>query len=409
MQEGSAEAEAPRPGAIGDEAMVSCPSCSTRGLELFHEQKEIPVHSCRLVSTADEALAFPRGSLALGFCRNCGFITNVAYDGSLQDYSVAYEETQGFSPRFQSFAQELAARWVDEFDLRGRNIMEIGCGKGEFLAAMCELGGSSGIGIDPSYAEERLPDEQTRRLTFLRELFSEKHVNLPADAIVCRHTLEHIQPVKEFMQLVRRAAGQTPRAAVLFELPDVVRVLREVAFWDIYYEHCSYFSSGSLARLFRRTGFDVLDVGLEYDGQYIILEARLGELSTPPSSLEESVAELAEEVDRFRRRFDETLRHWRDLLAETAGGGRRAVIWGAGSKGVSFLTTLGIDHEIAYAVDINPHKQGKFMPATGQPIVAPQFLEQHPPDLVIAMNSIYLDEIGAQLSAMNLHPRLLGV
>ena len=127
-----------------------CPSCGAQGLDLFHEQDAIPVHSCRLVATADEARAFPLGRLTLGFCGSCGFITNTAYDGSLQDYSVAYEETQGFSPRFQSFAHELALRWVDEFDLKGKKIVEIGSGKGEFLATMCELGDNSGIGIDPS-------------------------------------------------------------------------------------------------------------------------------------------------------------------------------------------------------------------------------------------------------------------
>jgi SAM-dependent methyltransferase len=409
MPAGSAEATALRLGATIDGSAAACPSCGARGLEVFHEHEEIPVHSCRLVATADLARAFPRGRLALGFCGSCGFITNVAYDGSLQDYSVAYEETQGFSPRFQSFAHELAARWVDEFDLRGKKIVEIGCGKGEFLAALCELGENSGVGIDPSYVPERLPDEQERRLTFLQEFFSEEHLDIPADAIVCRHTLEHVQPVLEFMHLVRRAAEQNPGAVVLFELPDIVRVLREVAFWDIYYEHCSYFSCGSLGRLFRRAGFDVLGVRLGYDDQYIVMEARLGDARAVESPLEESVAELADEVERFRGRFDETLRHWRALLAESAAAGGRVVIWGAGSKGVSFLTTLGVEGEIEYAVDINPYKHGKFMPATGQEIVSPTFLEHYRPDLVIAMNSIYLNEIGTQLAAMNLRPRLLGV
>jgi SAM-dependent methyltransferase len=410
MHAGSTQADALRLGATIEGIAAVCPSCGEGGLEVFHDHDEIPVHSCRLVATVDEARAFPRGRLSLGFCRSCGFITNVAYDGSLQDYSVAYEETQGFSSRFQAFAHELAVRWVDQFDLRGKKIVEIGCGKGEFLAALCEIGGNSGVGIDPSYVPNRLPDAQERRLTFLQDLYSEEHLDLPADAIVCRHTLEHIQPVLEFMNLVRGAAEQNPGAVVLFELPDVGRVLREVAFWDIYYEHCSYFSCGSLGRLFRRAGFDVLGVGLEYDEQYIVLEARLGDTTRAAvSPLEESVAELAGEVGRFRGRFDGTLTHWRGLLADSAAAGERAVIWGAGSKGVSFLTTLGIDSEIEYAVDINPHKHGKFMPATGQEIVPPLFLEHYRPDLVIAMNSIYLDEIGAQLAAMNLAPRLLGV
>ncbi len=77
---------------------------------------------------------FPRGDLRLGFCAACGFITNTAFDPSLQDYGVAYEETQGFSPTFNAFAHELARRWVDALRPRAASsVLEIGCGKGEFL------------------------------------------------------------------------------------------------------------------------------------------------------------------------------------------------------------------------------------------------------------------------------------
>ncbi len=91
---------------------------------------------------------------------------------------------------------------------------------------------------------------------------------------MCRHTLEHIRPVAEFLATIRRAVGDRRDVVILFEVPDVIRVLEEAAFWDVYYEHCSYFSAGSLARLFRSQGFEVLDARLEYDDQYVIVEAR---------------------------------------------------------------------------------------------------------------------------------------
>ena len=61
---------------------------------------------------------------------------------------------------------------------------------------------------------------------------------------------------------------------IFFETPDVRRVLDEGAFWDIYFEHCSYFTLGSHARLFRREGMDVTKLYLAYDGQYIIQYAQ---------------------------------------------------------------------------------------------------------------------------------------
>ncbi len=78
--------------------------------------------------------------------------------------------------------------------------------------------------------------------------------------------------------------------------------------------------------------------------------------------------------------------------------GARVAIWGAGSKGVAFLTTLGLTDEVAYAIDINPHKQGMFMPGTGHPVVGPDSLHQSPPDVVIVMNPVYLDEIRSALA-----------
>jgi SAM-dependent methyltransferase len=392
-------------GALAPE--LSCPSCGGAGLHLFHEQLEIPVHSVRLVETREQALAFPRGTLRLGLCPGCGFISNTAYDPTLQDYAVDYEETQGYSPIFRAFSRELAARWTDRYGLRDRTVLEIGHGKGEFLADMIEAGAGSAIGIDPSY-DGRLEGPAAERITFINDYYTEAYAHLKADAIICRHTLEHIGPVGELLTTVTKSLVRRPDTPVLFELPDVLRVLREVAFWDIYYEHCSYFTPGSLARAYRHAGLEVLDLALEYDDQYILVEGRPARgVRLPAHPLEEDVEEVADAVRSFRSRFADIRRGWVERLGAARADGRRVVIWGAGSKGVSFLTTLGVEREIAYAVDINPHKHDKFMAATGQQVVAPEFLREYRPDLVIVMNPIYLDEIGAQLAAMDLRPELV--
>jgi hypothetical protein len=89
--------------------------------------------------------------------------------------------------------------------------------------------------------------------------------------------------------------------------------------------------------------------------------------------------------------------------------GQRAVLWGGGSKGVTFLTTLGVQDEIEYVVDINPYKHGTYMAGGGQEIVAPDFLRAYNPDLVIIMNPIYREEIRQDISRMGLNPKLLTV
>jgi SAM-dependent methyltransferase len=389
---------------------LECASCGAHGLTIFHEQPDIPVHSVQLVNTYEEARSFARGDLRLAVCGGCGFITNAAYDDALQDYASAYEDAQGFSPRFQEFSRELAARWIDRYDLRGKTVLEIGSGKGAFLVDMCELGVRSAVGIDPAYVEGRLTSDAADRITFIPDFYSEAHGHLIGDAVVCRHTLEHIHAPRGLLQLVARSLAGRPNTPVLFELPDALRVLEEGAFWDVYYEHCSYFTPGSLARLFRLAGYEVLDLELVFDNQYVVIECRLGSgAQTGELALEEPPAEVLAAVRRFRASIAETKRRWAGRLDTARVAGERVVIWGASSKGVSFLTTLGIEREIDYAVDINPHKHGKFMAGTGQRIVGPEFLRDYRPDLVIAMNPIYLDEIGAQLSSMDLGPELVAV
>jgi SAM-dependent methyltransferase len=400
-------------GAIGPAAEVverstSCPACGSLEVTAFHEVDRVPVHSCVLVSTRDEALDFPTGRIRLVFCATCGFIFNADFDASLLDYSRDYEETQGFSSRFRAFAQDLAGRLIDRFDLHGKEILEIGCGKGEFILLLGEMGPNRGIGIDPAYVPERTNSEAAGRITFIQDFYSKAYRGLAADFICCRHTLEHIPDVGEFVRLVRGAIGErgTP---VFFEVPDTRRVVREAAFWDIYHEHCSYFTLGSLARLFRSNGFEVSDLALDFDDQYLLLEARPSSNGNDERLEEESVSELAAEVELFRGSYHETVAGWAERLDRWRGQGRSVVVWGSGSKGVAFLTTLGASDEIACVVDVNPFRQGKFMIGTGHAIVAPESLADSAPDVVIVMNSIYLDEIRDQLGSMGLRPELTSV
>lgn len=388
----------------------NCPSCGRSAMSVFYEVSKVPVHSVLLLPTRQEALNYPTGDIALGFCEECGFISNLAYDAKLQEYSTRYEETQGFSSTFTSFQKSLAQRLVDQYDLHKRTIIEIGCGKGEFLSLLCEIGENRGIGFDPAYVPERNLSPAKDRMTFVQDFYGEKYAHYQADFVCCKMTLEHISGVADFMKTVRRSIGNRRDTIIFFQIPEVRRILREQAFWDIYYEHCSYFSMGSLARVFRHTGFDVIDLGTEYDDQYLMIEARPGTGGgTASLNQENDLDELKHDVEAFTENIRGTLEKWQKRLDEIRQAGRRAVIWGGGSKGVAFLTKLGVKDEIPYAVDINPYKHGTFMAGTGQEIVGPEFLKKYKPDLVVVMNPIYCDEIKTDLDAIGVSAQLLAI
>lgn len=387
-----------------------CPNCETGEMSLFYEVNNIPVHSVLLMPTRERARSYPRRDLKLGFCADCGFISNTAFDPSVHEYSMSCEESQGFSPTFNAFAKGLAQRWVEQYQLQGRSVLEIGCGKGEFLALLVEMGMADGIGMDPAFIPGRLETPVASRLNFIQDFYSERYTYLSADVVCCRHTLEHISPTSEFMRTVRRTIGDRKDTLLLFELPDVHRVLREAAFWDIYYEHCSYFTTGSLARLFRKHGFDLLELELEYDGQYIVIAGRPSNDGRPLSlDGEADLAAITQVVADFPERFRGAKESWISRLNKLRSQGKRVIVWGGGSKAVSFLTTLGLDEQIDFVVDINPYKHGKFVPGTGHAVRSPETLRQLPPDCVILMNPVYEEEVRRMLESMQLSPEIIPV
>jgi SAM-dependent methyltransferase len=377
-----------------------CPSCNEDDIKIFYEQERVPVQSVLLIPTRKEALDFPTGRIALGFCEQCGFIFNTAFDPLLLQYSRGYESTQAYSETFNAFAQGLARRLIERHDLRNKTILEIGCGNGEFLSLLCKMGHNKGIGFDPAYVEDRCEDNKKDRITFIKDYYSERYENYDADFICCKMTLEHIQETGDFLGMLRRTIRKKKETPVFFQVPDVSRILRDCAFEDIYYEHCSYFSPGSLARLFRKWGFEVISLEREYEGQYVMIEARAALRQTAPSlPKERDLKVIKEYVEEFPEKLRAKASKWTRLLEAFSKNGHQVVLWGSGSKAVSFLTTLGVHDKIKYVVDINPHRQGTYMAGTGQEIVVPEFLRKYQPDVVIIMN--------ADLNRVRLSPEIL--
>jgi SAM-dependent methyltransferase len=387
----------------------ACRACGAGGLESCYRQAAIPANSCLLLDTAEAAVAFPAGELELVVCARCGFIQNDRFAPELTTYSAAYEESQAFSPRFLQFVDELIDRLEAEGPLAGRTVLEIGCGKGDFLIRLLERTGAIGIGIDPAFRADRVHTAAHDRVTFLAERYGPAHAGIEADLVCCRHTLEHIADVLGFLQEIRRTIGSRHATRLFFEVPDATRILEAAAFWDVYYEHCSYFTKGALARLFRRAGFRVTDLAHGYAGQYLLLRAVPAEpgVASAPLPIEEPPAETVALARAFRTRVEAELVRLSGQLAAWRAAGRRVVLWGSGSKATAYLTSLGAGSAVGGVVDINPHKANRYVAGTGHRIEAPERLPDLAPDVVVVMNPIYADEIRASLAGFGLAPDLV--
>jgi hypothetical protein len=112
-------------------------------------------------------------------------------------------------------------------------------------------------------------------------------------------------------------------------------------------------------------------------------------------------------IEGFTRRHEAERTAWRERIADLADRGERPVLWGAGSRGVQFLTFADPDRRLAAVVDVNPRKWGRYLPVTAHRVAAPEILADLRPTAVIITNPSYRIEIAAQLERLGVRAELL--
>jgi SAM-dependent methyltransferase len=362
-----------------------------------------PVYCSHLCPDRDAALKEPTASISLGFCADCGHIFNIEYDSTKLNYRPGYENSLQGSEHFRTYDDTLVTLLLDRYGLRGRVILELGCGRGHFLRALCERGANSGFGFDPSYSGEEGEANEASNVIIRAEVFGTQNEQLNADFICSRHTLEHVGDPRGFL-LNMRSATDRSRTPLFFEVPNGLYTLRDGGIWDIIYEHRSYFTPSSLARVFCETGYDCVEVTEAFSGQFLNIHAIMSTFNRATASV--TTHDLDQLVKSFAHRYYSKIKEWTCRLRELEGEGRRIVIWGAGAKATTFLNLLR-PASIGYVVDVNSRKHGKYMLGTGQEIVPPDFLSEYLADDIICMNPNYREEIANHVRALGIDARIV--
>ncbi|QIE56180.1 methyltransferase domain-containing protein [Pikeienuella piscinae] len=347
----------------------------------------------------ESARAAPVGDIDLVRCETCAFIWNRAFEPERVVYATGYENALHHSTTFQAFAKDLSRHLIDSYDLVGKHVIEIGCGDGHMLDLLMQGGVATATGFDPSMEGRESPFAARPGVEIVPEYFDSRQLRRPFDMITCRHVLEHLDTPRSLLETIRDAIGDRD-VPVYFEVPNAEWMLESVSIWDVIYEHVGYWSAASIASAFRRAGFKPVSVRSGYAGQFLMVEMRPDGADTPDSVAgSDRIAALA---DNFR---DATIREIADWRARLAGASGKVVIWGAGSKGVTFANALGPDGgALAAMVDLNERKHGLFAPGVALEIVPPEALIELSPDLVLISNALYRAEISEQVRGMGLSP-----
>ena len=328
-------------------------------------------------------------------CRGCGHLYNRSFDESRLDYDASYENTLHYSPSFRAFAGELADRLVADHGLQGSAVAELGSGPGHFLSMLCERGATPCYGFDPSYDPERVGTPRLAAVEVSTEQFPTDG-SLEVALAYSQHVLEHLEAPAVALEALRSSVARRG-GAVYTEVPNGRLMIERCALWDLIYEHLSYFVPTSLDLVHRRAALVSSASGASFGEQFLWCEAVAGPTSdhVDIEAVDEGVQLATRFGDAARRRIDEA-RH--ELHELTVSG--PVVLWGAGSKGMTYLNAIDIDRQIAGVVDINRRKDGWGVPGTSHVIGGADQLTAIDPAVVLLANPAYLREVEDQVRAL---------
>jgi SAM-dependent methyltransferase len=362
--------------------LTACPGCGGGRLSAPYRIPRQPVILNYRFASAGEAQRVKRRDLRLVQCQRCGLVFNSNLDADAIPYDRRYENRQTASDAFVSHLEQLAERLIARHALAGKRILEVGCGKGEFLRMICERAGARGEGYDTSYEGPRTAGAVTFHKRYLRA----RDVAADHDLIICRHVTEHVGPIGAFLRELHAIARASGGPATLIETPSLEWIAAHRSFWDVFYEHCNYYTLPCLAYLCELAGFRVARQAPVFGAQYQLLELATDGPAKPPAPPKTPVR-----LKTLSRLLEKELGSLDRRLLQ-AGARKGWAVWGAGAKGVALVTRLrGLRPD--FVIDLNPAKQGSFIAGSRVPIVAPDDPRLGALELIVVMNPNYLAEI----------------
>lgn len=304
-------------------------------------------------------------------CTGCGLV-------QLSNEPVSYYRevirAAAVSDVIKDFKTRQFTEFLHKYSLQGKKIVEIGCGRGEFLSLLSTLDVKA-YGVE--YAESAVHECLNGGLNVFRgypDRGAGKLANGPFDGFLLLMFLEHMPEPNVALRVIYE--NLVDDAIGLIEVPNFDMLLRNKLFSEFISDHLLYFTKETLQTLLQLNGFEVMSC-IEMRDDYVISVVVKKRSRLDISCFYDCQVNITNDIDEYLKRF----------------GTKRVAIWGAGHQALAIIALTGISSRIRYVIDSASFKQGKYTPATHVPIVAPETLHSDPVEAVIIMAASYSDEV----------------
>ena len=313
-------------------------------------------------------------------CEVCGLI-------QLSNEPVEYHKevirASAFSEEMKQFRIRQFAEFVDKYQLKGKKVLEVGCGKGEFLELMLDAG-TNAYGIE--YSQDSVDVCREAGLQVEKDYILYAHHQLekaPFDCFFILNFFEHLPDLNSTLQALHANLAQD--GVGLIEVPNFDMILQENLFSEFINDHLYYFTEETLRAVLTRNGFEVIESS-EVWHNYILSMVVRKKKPLDLTSFKTHQEKITKDLENYVGAYDKGT----------------VAVYGAGHQSLAMIALANMGDNIKYVWDDATFKQGKFPPATHIPIVSPDLLKTDPPKAIIVMAASYSDEVVSKLMKLNL-------
>ena len=390
----------------------TCRACGAALNQTFADLGLSPVSNA-FVKPEDAAKGEMFHRLHVMVCEQCWLVQLAGDSGAASThFHEEYAYFSSFSASWLAHAERYVAAMTARFGLeRSSRVMEVPSNDGYLLQYFVKAGITC-VGVEPTAntaQAARSIGVDTRELFFGRatalQLLAETG---PVDLLLGNNVLAHVPDINDFvgaMPLMLRTEG-----VVTLEFPHLLRLIAENQFDTLYHEHYSYLSLTALMPVFARAGLRLFDVEHlpTHGGSVRIFACRQGAAHADTGAVaqcleQERQAGLSTRAvyAAFGEQVRATKRALLSFLIEAKRAGRTVAAYGAPAKGNTLLNYCGIGTDfIDFTVDKNPHKQGRLLPGSRIPVLAPPAIFASRPDYLLILPWNIKDEVMQQMAGI---------